>query len=169
MRVLKMLTVPVLAVSLVACQTTRPNSEGTITPGQPSNGAVGAVIGGIAGGFLGSQFGEGSGKTVATVSGALLGVWAGNQIANSMTQQDVSYYEEATTKAQTAPIGQTVEWYNPETANKGTVTKTQEGYVKDGRYCREFQQTVTIDSQTERAYGTACRQPDGSWEIVGTK
>jgi surface antigen len=25
---------------------------------------------------------------------------------------------------------------------------------------------VTIVGKTERAYGTACRQPDGSWKIV---
>jgi len=25
---------------------------------------------------------------------------------------------------------------------------------------------VTIDGRTEVAYGTACRQPDGSWKIV---
>ncbi len=36
----------------------------------------------------------------------------------------------------------------------------------DGQYCREFQQTVTIGGKTEEAYGTACRQPDGSWKIV---
>ena len=36
----------------------------------------------------------------------------------------------------------------------------------DGTYCREFQQTVTVGGRTEEAYGTACRQPDGSWKIV---
>ena len=36
----------------------------------------------------------------------------------------------------------------------------------NGRYCREFQQTVTIGGRTAEAYGTACRQPDGSWKIV---
>jgi triosephosphate isomerase len=35
-----------------------------------------------------------------------------------------------------------------------------------GRYCREFQQTVTIGGRTEQAYGTACMQPDGAWEVI---
>jgi surface antigen len=35
-----------------------------------------------------------------------------------------------------------------------------------GAYCREFQQTVSIGGREERAYGTACRQPDGSWKVV---
>ena len=33
-------------------------------------------------------------------------------------------------------------------------------------YCREFQRDVIIDGKPERAYGTACLQPDGSWKIV---
>lgn len=33
-------------------------------------------------------------------------------------------------------------------------------------YCREFQREVIIDGKPERAYGTACLQPDGSWKIV---
>jgi hypothetical protein len=32
--------------------------------------------------------------------------------------------------------------------------------------CREFQQTITVGGQTQEAYGTACRQSDGSWKIV---
>ncbi|MEE8203551.1 MAG: hypothetical protein V3R74_07315, partial [Alphaproteobacteria bacterium] len=32
--------------------------------------------------------------------------------------------------------------------------------------CREYQTTVNVGGQVEQAYGTACRQPDGSWQIV---
>jgi hypothetical protein len=32
--------------------------------------------------------------------------------------------------------------------------------------CREFEQTVVIDGKPQNAYGTACRQADGSWKIV---
>jgi surface antigen len=31
--------------------------------------------------------------------------------------------------------------------------------------CREFQSTVQIDGKPARAFGTVCRQPDGSWRI----
>jgi hypothetical protein len=30
----------------------------------------------------------------------------------------------------------------------------------------EFQQTITVGGQTQRAYGTACRKPDSSWKEV---
>lgn len=33
-------------------------------------------------------------------------------------------------------------------------------------YCREYQRTITIDGRPERAFGTACREPDGNWRVV---
>lgn len=33
-------------------------------------------------------------------------------------------------------------------------------------YCREYTETVTIGNKTQTAYGTACMQPDGSWQKV---
>lgn len=36
----------------------------------------------------------------------------------------------------------------------------------DGRYCREYQTTVTIAGTGQLGYGTACLEPDGSWRVV---
>jgi surface antigen len=33
-------------------------------------------------------------------------------------------------------------------------------------YCREFQQQAAIGGEIREVYGTACRQPDGSWQVV---
>ena len=33
-------------------------------------------------------------------------------------------------------------------------------------YCREFQTTIVVDGQPQDAHGTACQQPDGSWQVV---
>lgn len=35
-----------------------------------------------------------------------------------------------------------------------------------GRYCREYQSTLTVGGMSQPGYGTACLQPDGSWRIV---
>lgn len=35
----------------------------------------------------------------------------------------------------------------------------------DEDYCREYTQTFTVGGETQKGYGTACLQPDGSWEI----
>lgn len=34
-------------------------------------------------------------------------------------------------------------------------------------YCREYTRTVTVGGVAQNAYGTACMQPDGSWQIRG--
>ena len=50
------------------------------------------------------------------------------------------------------------------------VAKADDGHIYKnkghGKYCREYQKTVTIGNHIEKAYGTACLQPDGSWEMV---
>ena len=46
------------------------------------------------------------------------------------------------------------------------VRPAPEPAVMDRRYCREYQRTVTIDGAPVEAYGTACRQPDGSWRMI---
>ena len=46
------------------------------------------------------------------------------------------------------------------------MTPTRTFQTASGQPCREYQQTVTIGGKTEEAYGTACRQPDGTWKIV---
>lgn len=43
---------------------------------------VGAGLGAVVGGLLGHQIGGGRGKTLATVAGALLGGYAGNEVAH---------------------------------------------------------------------------------------
>ncbi len=47
---------------------------------QGGDSGIGAVAGGIAGGVLGHQVGNGQGRTVATVLGALGGMFAGNKV-----------------------------------------------------------------------------------------
>ncbi|MDH3703075.1 MAG: hypothetical protein OEU46_17350 [Alphaproteobacteria bacterium] len=37
-----------------------------------------------------------------------------------------------------------------------------------GGPCREFQESIVIDGKPQRAYGTACRQPDGTWKRVSS-
>lgn len=139
--------------------------DGTIG-GMDQNQALGAGLGAVAGGFLGGQFGGGSGKTALAVAGALAGAWAGSTIAGRLSAQDRGYYDQAAVQAQTAPVGQTINWYNPNSGAQGTITPTRVGQSNVGETCREYQQTITVGGRTERAYGTACKQADGTWRIV---
>jgi surface antigen len=145
-----------LAVALVGCQ----NSQ----YGEKQTG--GALVGGALGGLLGSQIGGGSGRLAATAGGAVLGVLLGSEVGKSLDRADRMYAERSYQQAQSAPVGQQITWSNPQSGNYGTVTPVRDGRDQGGNYCREYQQTVTVGGQTQQAYGTACRQPDGSWKVM---
>jgi surface antigen len=130
------------------------------------NETVGTLGGAAAGGLIGSQFGSGSGKLAATGLGVLLGGILGNKIGKSMDDQDRARALQAQQAAYSAPVGQQIVWNNPDNGHSGTITPTRDGRDASGRYCREFQTTVTIGGQQQPAYGTACQQPDGSWKVV---
>lgn len=146
-----------LVVSVAGCE-----SMG----GQKQTG--GTLIGGAAGAIAGAQFGSGSGRIAAAAVGTLLGALVGSEVGRSLDKADLAYANQANARAQTAPVGQPIQWNNPQTGNYGTITPVRDGTdTRTGAYCREFQQTVTIGGRTESAYGTACRQPDGTWKVVG--
>jgi surface antigen len=134
--------------------------------GQGEKQTLGTLGGAALGGLLGSQFGSGSGQLVATGAGVFIGALIGSEIGRSMDEVDRMKANQAINTAHSAPVGETIAWNNPDSGHSGTVTPIRDGTSSSGSYCREFQQTVTIGGQTEEAYGTACRQPDGSWQIV---
>jgi len=150
------LLVTVFALALSGCQT---GSMG-------AKESVGTVGGAIAGGLIGSRFGGGAGKLVAVGAGTLLGAFVGREIGSSLDKSDHQYAEQASQRAYAAPIGERVVWNNPQSGNSGTVVPVRDGYTPAGSYCREFQQTIVVGGRSEQAFGTACRQPDGSWKIT---
>ena len=154
---IKMLVIAVLiAFTTAACENSRYGTKQTI----------GALGGAAAGGLLGAQVGGGKGQLAATAAGALLGALIGSEIGRSMDEVDRMQAEQAYGQAQDVPLGETIAWDNPNTGHYGSVTPTKQGTKPStGEYCREFQQTVVIGGRQEDAYGVACRQPDGSWEI----
>ena len=88
------------------------------------------------------------------------------KVLDSFDQAQERALEAAQIRATSAPIGEGITWH--EGGASGSVTAVREGTSTLGRYCREFQQNVTVGGRTEQAYGTACQQPDGSWEVVAT-
>lgn len=154
-KILSVSLVALMGLSLVACE-----SMG----GQKQTG--GTLLGGIGGAVAGAQFGSGSGRLAATAVGTLLGALVGSEVGKSLDKADMEYANRANQQAQAAPIGQNIQWNNPQTGNYGTITPVRDGTAANGAYCREFQQTVTIGGKAESAYGTACRQPDGTWQVV---
>ena len=157
----RFVAVVVAAGLLAGCASNAPGEFGA------NKTTAGGLLGGIGGAVAGAQFGKGSGQLAATAAGALLGALIGTEAGRSLDRADRAYAQRAQENASVAPIGQTVAWENPDSGHSGYVTPVREGrHQVTGEYCREFQQTVQVGGQTERAYGTACRQPDGSWRVV---
>lgn len=140
---------------------------GCIT-GQGPKQTGGTFIGAGLGGLAGSQIGRGSGRLVAVGLGTLAGALVGNEVGRSLDQADQAYAQQTEQVAlETVPTGSSINWSNPDTGHAGTVTPTYTYQAPTGAYCREYQHTVYVGGRAENAYGTACRQPDGSWQIVG--
>jgi len=126
--------------------------------------SIGALGGAAFGGLIAAAAGGGGAAIAgALIGGALLGGFAGN----ALDQRDKRLAAEAQPRAlETAPSGKPVAWTNPDSGHTGTVTPVRT-YQSGGTYCREFRSNVTIDGKPDKAYGTACRQPDGSWKVQG--
>jgi surface antigen len=73
--------------------------------------------------------------------------------------------QAAQKRSSSGPIGQPSVWNNPDTGNSGAITPTRTYQLANGTYCREYKQTITVGGEEQQAYGTACRQPDGTWKI----
>jgi len=145
----KLLTVAVLStgIALGGCATDRPN-EG-----------AGMIIGGALGGLLGNQVGQGSGRTAAIIVGTLAGAAIGGSIGQSMDQTDRL---KTAHSLETVRTGVPSTWRNPDSGNQYTVTPTRTYESSEGP-CREYTLDARVGGRPETIYGTACRQPDGSW------
>ncbi|MFM2130244.1 MAG: 17 kDa surface antigen precursor [Pseudomonadota bacterium] len=129
----------------------------------------GTVLGAVAGGLAGSAFGRGEGRLIMTGLGTLLGAFIGSEVGQSLDRADrIAAQNTAQRTLEYGRTGQTATWSNPDSGHSGSVTPTRTYQDADGAYCREYQQTVTVGSKTEQAYGRACRQPDGSWKIMNS-
>ncbi len=156
--------IAILAVALAACAPAEERHPGDL--GENNKTTAGTLIGAVSGALIGSQIGGGSGRIAAAVAGTMIGGFIGHQIGQSLDQEDVARARAAQQRAYAAPVGQQITWNNPANGHSGTITPTRDGKDTAGNYCREYQTTVTIGGETQKAYGTACRQVDGSWKVV---
>jgi surface antigen len=151
----KIFIAPLLALSMTACQ----------GENQQAGTLLGAVGGAIIGGALSDHH-----NGLAIALGALAGAWAGGEIGKSMDQNDRAAMQATTQQSlEYSESGVASSWLNPDSGYSGTVTPQPAYQADEGQYCREYQQTVTIGGETVDAYGTACRQPDGSWKVVESR
>lgn len=156
----KLTSILLIFIFLSSC--TGPNEKRGI-----SKQGGGTIIGAVAGGLIGSRFGKGEGQFLAAGAGALLGGFVGSSIGKNMDEQDKMLAEKTSQKAlELSPSGQETYWKNPDSGNYGYVKPTKTYQARDGRYCREYTNKIIVGGKEEIAYGKACRQEDGQWQIV---
>lgn len=129
---------------------------------------IGMVAGALGGAFAAKDVGKGKGNVLAIAGGTILGGLIGGSIGKSLDRADMAYANSSTQNAlEQTSSGVTSKWVNPDSGNSGTITPVRTYQSNNGQYCREFNQTIMVGGQSQKAFGTACRQPDGSWKIVG--
>jgi surface antigen len=139
---------------LAGCAQVSQNPKTTL--GALGGAALGGLIAGAAGG-------NSAGIAAGVIGGGLLG----GLVGNLLDDRDRRLAAEASHQAlETTPSGRTVAWNNPDNGHAGTVTPVHTYQAPNGAYCREYETTITIDGRQEQGYGRACRQPDGSWQVL---
>ena len=176
-RLLRTLTAAALAAGIGACAPVAEKGpvSGTVSDTDgPSAAAAGApseplpvLDGGLGqysmGGLLGGPNGDAGAIDGISVKGALLQ----GPFVTFLERGDVDRaYKSASHTLETQPSGQTRIWRNPRNGHWGTMTPARTYLNAEGRYCREYHQTVTIGGQEHQAGGKACRGDDGVWQVV---
>ena len=131
---------------------------------QDQNTTIGAVSGAVVGGLAGTAFGAGTGKAVAVGVGAVAGALFGGWVGHSMDHSDNSSTCHA--MDHNAP-NQPSNWKNKKTGAHYSIQPTSNVMTYNGNnYCRQYESTATMSGKTQSSSGVACRQANGSWQVV---
>ena len=132
-------------------------------PKEVGGTAAGTGAGASAGNAVGAAAGS---RAAGTMAGAALGGFLGNRIGAALDDDDKRRAYAAQVQAlDTGPSGAPVAWRNPDSGRYGNVVPGPV-YQMNGAPCRQYTHTVYIDGQPQSERGTACRNPDGTWNTV---
>ncbi|MBF0165487.1 MAG: glycine zipper 2TM domain-containing protein [Magnetococcales bacterium] len=121
----------------------------------------GAGVGALGGGLVGSLVGPSKNKEQNALIGAAIGGLLGYTVGNEMDKNDKARLNNV---LETVPSRQTTTWVNPDTRAEYAVTP-QPSYRSEGRDCRQAEISSIINGKRETVVKTACRRPDGRWDI----
>jgi surface antigen len=116
---------------------------------------TGTAVGVGAGALVGHAVGGDVGMLLGGALGGVLGYTAGT----AMEQEDrrrIAYSLER---------NEPMEWRNTQTGGQYRVEPIDTRY-QQGRECREFRLLAEVEGTPDEMRGTACRRPDGSWEML---
>ncbi|MGH6619286.1 MAG: glycine zipper 2TM domain-containing protein [Alphaproteobacteria bacterium] len=137
--------------------------DGRCRPEMFDQPGIGGLVGAAAGGFTGSRFSKSSDTLAATAIGALIGAAAGRHAGGGIARSEEVCFSQS---FEHVADRETIAWMDPVEGVHYAVTPTKTVKALDGRYCREYTARATVNGQAAGTFGTACRQPDGSWELI---
>ncbi|MGE3064747.1 MAG: RT0821/Lpp0805 family surface protein [Hyphomicrobiaceae bacterium] len=141
-----------LALGLGACSSENPNAD------------AGTVVGAVAGGIIGNQFGKGGGRVASTMAGAVVGGIVGNEMGRRLDERDRMLAQQAEYDALDHGYdSRPVSWRNPDNGRYGEVIPGPR-YRRGAYDCRDYTHKVYIDGRPQIMRGSACRNPDGTWQ-----
>ncbi len=85
---------------------------------------------------------------------------------NALRAEDRSLVERTVNQAlETKISGTPVEWRNPDSGSRGTVTPVRTYRSESGKWCREYTLTIIADDGSAKSRrAIACREADGKWK-----
>jgi surface antigen len=126
--------------------------------------AYGTIAGATIGGSIGAVPGAGVGAALWVVGGAIGGALIGEAIGRAMDDSDRAVMYRTLDHNATNQPGC---WTNCRTGKRFMIVPISEFVMmNDTPYCRRFISSGYVDCQKRYVYGTACRQPDGTWLAV---
>jgi surface antigen len=125
---------------------------------------TGAIAGASPGELIGSPVATGQGgPTVGAVEGGLMG----SDVGESLDEADRATALKAEYEAlEYGRAGQPTVWHARKGDNRGEI-KVGTTYQVNRLDCREYTHNIWIGGRLRVVHGTACRQPDSAWRIVG--
>lgn len=131
---------------------------------------TGTLIGAVGGALIGSSIAGRHDQGAGIMMGAAMGAILGGAVGKSLDDADRRAMQRAQYEAfETYPSGRSSHWSNPDSGHSGYVTPREAVRNSEGQYCREYTQEIIIGGERHKGYGTACRQPDGTWKIVSER
>ncbi len=149
-----------VALSTAGCITSDSSRENKL--------AAGTLTGLGAGALFGYQMigGGATGPWVAAMVFGAAGAYGGYAVTDKLTRWDRQAMEEtAYYSLSEAPAGDTATWRNADTGTNGTITPLRTFLDEEGRLCRDYRATVTLEGETYDGKETACRNTVGNWVV----
>lgn len=128
----------------------------------------GVIAGALIGGLLGNALGGGNNRGVSTLAGVIMGGAVGAALTRDLDCEDRSYaYNTYYNGLNGGRAGVPYQWRNPRNGHYGEFRVRDYYNDRSGFRCANFTQQIFINGRPQAATGRACRQPDGTWAIVG--